>query len=67
MRWVEYVARMRDMELIQNLEGRDHKEDLNVYARIILKPNSGKGVRECGLDSTGSGQDPLAGCCEHGN
>jgi hypothetical protein len=44
MRWVEYVARMRDMELIQNLEGRDHKEDLNVYARIILKPNSGKGV-----------------------
>jgi hypothetical protein len=21
----------------------------------------------CGLDSSGSGQGPVAGCCEHGN
>jgi len=24
-------------------------------------------VRRCGLDSYGSGQGPVAGCCEHGN
>jgi hypothetical protein len=22
---------------------------------------------ECGLDSSGSGQGPVAGCCEHGD
>jgi len=25
------------------------------------------GVRRCGLDASGSGQGPMAGCCEHGN
>jgi hypothetical protein len=24
-------------------------------------------VGRCGLDSFGSGQGPIAGCCEHGN
>jgi hypothetical protein len=24
-------------------------------------------VRRCGLDSSGSGWDPVAGCFEHGN
>jgi hypothetical protein len=24
-------------------------------------------VGSCGLDSSGSGQGPVAGCCEHGN
>jgi hypothetical protein len=24
-------------------------------------------VGKCGLDSSGSGQEPVAGCCEHGN
>jgi hypothetical protein len=24
-------------------------------------------VAECGLNSSGSGQGPVAGCCEHGN
>jgi hypothetical protein len=24
-------------------------------------------VRRCGLDSSGSGQGPVAGSCEHGN
>jgi hypothetical protein len=24
-------------------------------------------VRDCGLDSTASGQNPLAGSCEHGD
>jgi hypothetical protein len=24
-------------------------------------------VGRCGLDSSGSGQGPVAGCCEHGN
>jgi hypothetical protein len=23
-------------------------------------------VRKCGLDSSGSGEGPVAGCCEHG-
>jgi hypothetical protein len=25
------------------------------------------GLGECGLDSTGSGQGPVAGCCEYSN
>jgi hypothetical protein len=28
---------------------------------------TGLGGGGCGLDSTGSGQEPLAGCCEYGD
>jgi len=45
-----------------NLKGRDHSEDLGVDERI-----SGEGVGGCGLDSSGSGQGPMAGSWEHGN
>jgi hypothetical protein len=24
-------------------------------------------VGKCGVDSSGTGQGPIAGCCEHGN
>jgi len=46
----------------------DHLKDLDVRGRIILKrildKNNGE---ECGLDLPGSGQEQIAGSCEHGN
>jgi hypothetical protein len=42
MRWVEYVARMGEMKIrtkfwSENLKGRDHSENVDIYKRIILK------------------------------
>jgi hypothetical protein len=28
---------------------------------------AGNNVARCGLDACGSGQEQVAGCCEHGN
>jgi hypothetical protein len=49
---------------VENMKQRDHMGDQGIVLRIILKLIS---VIRCGLDSTGSGKDPLAGSCEHGN
>jgi hypothetical protein len=38
-----------------------------LYESIILKCLSGNMVRNCGLDSSGSREGPVAGSCEHGN
>jgi hypothetical protein len=34
---------------------------------LILEKMLKKLLREYGLDSSGSGQNPVVGCCEHGN
>jgi len=46
---------------------RDHLKDLDVRRRIILEWILEKLVGRCGLDSSGSGYGPVAGCCEYGN
>jgi hypothetical protein len=37
-----------------------------VYKVLVGKPE-GNWLGGCGLDSTGSGQGPVAGCCECGD
>jgi hypothetical protein len=71
LRWVEHISRMGLMKnaykiLIGKPEGkrplgrpRRRWEDIRMDQR--------ERVRRCGLDSSGSGQGPVAGCCEHGN
>jgi hypothetical protein len=41
------------------MDGRREKD----VTKICLK----EGVRRCGLDSSGSGSGPVAGCCENDN
>jgi hypothetical protein len=43
----------------------DHLEDQGVGGKIGVRMDLREiGLGGCGLDSTGSGQGPLAGCCE---
>jgi hypothetical protein len=45
MRWVDYVARIGEMNTIfwfENLKGRDHLEDPSVDGEIILQEIFGK-------------------------
>jgi hypothetical protein len=46
----------------ESLKERDHQEDLYVGGMIILK-----WIGWYGLDSSGLGEGPVAGSCEHGN
>jgi len=46
---------MRTSFLLQNLNGRDHSEDLGVDGKIILEWIWGNKVGGCGLDECGSG------------
>jgi hypothetical protein len=51
----------------ENLKGRDHLEERQRWEdsiKMYLKNNE---VRSSGLDSSGSGQGPVAGSCEHSN
>jgi len=53
--------------LVRKLErkrplGRSRNRGMIILKRILKK----QGVMY-GLDSTGTGQDPMAGSCEHGN
>jgi hypothetical protein len=50
-----------------NLKGRDHSEDLGVDGRVILELILGKRSGRCGMDAYGSGYEPVADSCEHGN
>jgi hypothetical protein len=47
------------------MKGRDDSENLDVDGRIILNWILGQEGR-CGLDSSGSGQRPVAGSREQG-
>jgi hypothetical protein len=46
---------------------RDHWEDQGVGEKTGLEWILGDWLGVCGLDSTGSGQGPVAGCCESGD
>jgi hypothetical protein len=47
----------------EDQEEQDHLEDLGIDEKIIL----GNRVERCGLYACGSGWEPIAGSCEHGN
>jgi hypothetical protein len=51
---------------LENLKGRDHLEDLGVDGKV-LEWMLGKLGGGCGLDSSGSGQGPVAGPSKHVN
>jgi hypothetical protein len=48
----------------ENPKGKDHSEDLRVDGNIIQNGSGGHRVR-CGVDSSGPGQVPVGGSCEH--
>jgi hypothetical protein len=50
-----------------NLNSRDLLRDVGVGVKKMLKCILRKQLVSCGLDSTGSGQGPVAGSCEHDN
>jgi hypothetical protein len=73
MMWAGHVARMGEERkvykvLVGNLEGkrplgrprRRWEDGIRMNLREI-------GLGGCGLESTGSGQEPVAGCCECGD
>jgi len=43
----------------------DRLEDLGIDGRIMLKLILQKITGRCGLDTSGSGYESVAGCCEH--
>jgi len=48
------------------LFGGDQSEDIGVDGKIILKCTLNK-LGGCGLDSSDSGEGPVAASCKHGN
>jgi hypothetical protein len=56
---------MRSKFWLQSLKSRDHLENLGIDGNVILKGSYVNRFRECGLDSSGSRQGPVAGSCEH--
>jgi hypothetical protein len=71
MRWVGHVARMgEERKVYQGFDGkslkeRDHWEDQDVGGKMGSEWILGRLVWGGGeLDSTGSGQGSVAGCCE---
>jgi hypothetical protein len=51
----------------KNQKERDHWEELDVSRKIILRRILENRMGWNGLDSSGSGQRPVEGSCEHGN
>jgi hypothetical protein len=73
MRWVGHVARMGEEKKVYKFwrespkEG-DHLEDQAVGGKMGSERILGRlAWGGCGLDSTVSGQGPVAGCCECGD
>jgi hypothetical protein len=72
MRWAGHVARMGEERKVYNVlvgqpEGMRHLEDQGVGGKMGSDWMLGRSAWGCGLDSTGSGQRPVAGCCECGD
>jgi hypothetical protein len=53
--------------LVGKPEGRNHLEDQGVGGKMGSEWILGRLAWGCGLDSTGSGQGPVAGCGECGD
>jgi hypothetical protein len=53
--------------LVGKPEGIEHLEEKGVDGRMGSKWTLGRLCGGCGVDSPGSGQGPLAGCCECGD
>jgi hypothetical protein len=51
----------------ESLKERDHWEDQGVVGGWDQSGCYGDWIGVCGLDSTGSGQGPVAGCCQSGD
>jgi hypothetical protein len=73
MRWAGHVARMGEMRkvykvLVGKPEGkRPLGRPRRMWEDVIRMDLREIGLGGCGLDSTVSGQGPLAGCCECGD
>jgi hypothetical protein len=72
MRWAGYVARMGEERkvykvLVGKPEGKNHWEDQGVGGKMGSELILGRLAWGCGLDSTVSGQGPVASCCECGD
>jgi hypothetical protein len=52
---------------VGKVEGKRPLKDVGVDGKIMLEWILGKYVGECGQDSTGYGQGPVAGSCGLGN
>jgi hypothetical protein len=50
----------------EKLNERDHSEDVGIGGRIILEWILNM-LRSCGVNASVSGEEPIAGFCEHGN
>jgi hypothetical protein len=53
--------------LMAKPEGKNHSEDQGVGGRMVSEWILGRLAWGCGLDSTGSGCGPVAGCCVCGD
>jgi hypothetical protein len=58
---------MGGMRNAYNILDGEHFEDLGVDGKIILERILGNRVERFGLDTSGSGQGPVVGSCEHSN
>jgi hypothetical protein len=62
------MGEMRNTKFwLESLKGRDHSKDEDVDERIILRWIFWKYGFGYGLDSCGSGWEPVMGSCEHCN
>jgi hypothetical protein len=58
---------MRAKSWSEQLQGTTHSGDRGMDGRTILQWILGNSVGRCRLDASGSGQGPVADCCEHDN
>jgi hypothetical protein len=59
MKWAVHIARMEAIRNAYKTLIGNPEEDRNAYYR--------NRARRCGMDSSGSGEGPVAGCCEQSN
>jgi hypothetical protein len=73
MRWAEHVARMGEERkvygvLVRKPEGKSPLGRPKPWWEDGIRMDLGEiGLGVCGLNSTGSGQGPVAGCCGCGD
>jgi hypothetical protein len=72
MRWADHVARMGEERKVYKVLGEspregDHLEDQGISGKMGSEWILGRLAWGCGLDSTVSGQGPVADCCQCGD